>query len=354
MGYDSLRYFGVSHHWAIAYEGIRVSLMLALIYSVWQAKHAKAAPLGMHQEFVHCIERGACRFELVCPFRLDADPSRCFMETCHPLEGHLLAVHNALEYSVNLTWHVVGNATHGGNVEISGQTTRYLDTHLAIGETHSVSLAVDGQDVSIVLLPATDNSSSSSTGTSTGLECTPDETCDYLLRACYGVQEGEDEASRCIDYARHCHGFAKVDEERRQACIPSCLDTYYGHFFQGKIGGKSVFEAYDSDLLVAILLELKARGVDLSEAPKDAELGAEGFVDGTLSGAGFDLCTLTQCHGGGPGGHDCPSAQEVCQDFTSSLVIISIIFIVLLAAFAWFIVRRCRASYRHGNTFAPL
>lgn len=335
MGYEALRYFGVSHAAASAFEVVRVLLIMGILYSTLTRNNAEASPLGMHQEFVHCVERGACRFELICPFTLEADPSRCFLETCRPLHGHLMAVHNALEYTVNVTWSVVGNATHGGRIEVAGATTRYFDTQLAVNATHSVGLAVDGQTVAVVLLPP-----------DAATACTPDETCDYLLRACYGVQEGQQGATKCVEYARHCHGFAKVDEERRQACIPACLDTYYGHFFQDE----SPFVAYDSDLLVAILLELKARGVDLSDGSK-TQLGAEGFVDGTLEGAGFDLCALTQCHSsnGGP-----PTQTEVCHNMTSGLIIISVVFALLVAILCWFVVRRCRAAYRHGGTFAAI
>lgn len=315
-----------------AHELIGFLGVLWLVYSC-AFKCADASPLGLHQEFVHCMERGACRFELVCPFSLEADPSRCFMEECHPLEGHVMAVHNALEYAITVHWSPIGNTTLGESVEVAGQTTRYFDTRLPADETHSIGLTVDAQTVAIVLL-----SPEATT------PCTVDETCDYMLRACYGVQEGQEAVDRCVDYARHCHGFEKVDEERRQACIPSCLDTYYGHFFQSE----NVFAAYDSDLLVAILLELRHRGVDLSKSQDlDLELEGEGIGGGALEAVGFDLCTITQC-GGGSG---CPSAQEMCHDMTTGIVVIGGTFVVIVAVIGWIAVRRCRASYRHGSTF---
>lgn len=340
---------------------VGILFYIGLLYPTYFTPCVEASPLAtnrLHHEFVHCIERGACRFELICPFTLDADMSRCFMETCQPIEGHVMAVHNALEYGVNASWHVVGNTSHGGRIDMASTSTRYFDTHLPVGEAHSVSLTVDGQDVSIVLLAAANTASNA--------ECTPDETCDYLLRACYGVQQGQQEATYCTDYARHCHGFAKVDEERRQACIPSCLDTYYGHFFQN-MGRENVFDSYDSDLLVAILLELRARGVDLSKAPEGVNLSDEGFdgsndrrsssssISAGGGGAGgFDLCKLTHCDGGGEGYDHCPPAQRVCRDFTSGLVIVGIVFFILLVVFAWLVARRCRANYRHGNTFTNI
>lgn len=195
----------------------RATLLLAVaaVVAAWLAAPARAR---LSREFIYCLEHGACRLESVCAFRLAADLTRCFGETCTNVTGHLMALHNGLNTTVAATWDVLGRSdepAYAGALSVAGHGVRYFDTHVGDGAAHTVRLAIEGETVDMVLAsaaPAGDG------------DCTADQACDYLLRACYGVTDDP----HCVDYALHCHGFAREPGARGAACVQACLATHYG------------------------------------------------------------------------------------------------------------------------------
>lgn len=199
----------------------------------WHRVEARLA-----REFVYCLERGGCRLESVCPFFIEPDRTRCFGESCTNLTGHIMALYNGLNTTIAPTWDVAGRWSgepeYRGTLVLGPNGVRYFDTHVAASDAHTVRLAIEEETVDMVLAPAA--------VTSHDL-CSKDQACDYLLRACYGLPAVD---PHCIDYARHCHDFAREPGARGSACIQACFATH----FEGTI--KAPYELNITDLILWI------------------------------------------------------------------------------------------------------
>jgi hypothetical protein len=228
----------------------RVLLLLVLLLAVG----TPSARADVAADFTRCLQVGRCRMEDVCSFALAPDHARCFNETCTNLTGHLMAVHNGLDVAVNATWDVLGHvpasAVHSGPLHIVAGGARYFDT--GVTGPHSVRLAVDGETVDVVVADA--NATTTADG-GTPAPCTADEACDYLVRACY---DAPDEV-RCIDYARHCGGFAKQDSARGPQCVQTCLAMHYDARIRNPY-------SVDVAALVAVVESQEVRGGETNRA----------------------------------------------------------------------------------------
>ena len=207
---------------------------------------------ALTKEVIDCVERGDCQLTNVCSFVLAPDPSRCFKQTCTNATGHLMQFHNGLAYAINVTWDVLGSPEINGVLRIESESVRYFNTYVDVA--HTIRLRVDDEIVDTVITRHDDM-------------CTTEQACDYLLRACYGPTDDK----QCVDYARHCHGFSKVDDEKRTQCIPSCLATYYDHLV------KSPYDI-SSDAIVDVIVQQQAAGVTSADVfgSKTLQVNANG------------------------------------------------------------------------------
>jgi hypothetical protein len=272
-------------------------------------------------DFVYCLERGHCALTNLCTFMLPADPSRCFRQTCTNMTGHLMELKNGLDYAINVTWDVIGStgaapipsaaASVVHDLYVEAQSVRYFNTFLEV--PHTLRLMVDGETVATVL-------------THHDSQCTEEETCDNLLRACYGPTTDPN----CVEYARHCHGFAKADDSRRDLCIPSCLATYYDHLIRNPY-------SIDSDALVDLLVRIQAQR-------------GGGGAGGELTAAEL-TSSLDQC--GSSKNGPCEEDAAKTSSVTTWLVVTVIILLVLGGLTSWYIIRVCRQrSQRHHTSSA--
>lgn len=214
-----------------------------------------AARASVTTDFLHCIERGDCGLDSVCSFVLPADPQRCVPGACVDLTGQIMRVRNGLDHGLTLTWDAPGSATTdangtthvpGGTLQLEPAGGRYFDTGLT--GSHTVRLR-DGAETL------------DTTVADWRTECTPNDACHYLLRACF-----DHSSPRCTAYARHCGGFAESPEEaaRRQRCIPNCFTTFYLEDFAPLGPDFDAYAAMDYDAVTQGVAWLLGNGTNVT------------------------------------------------------------------------------------------
>lgn len=239
------------------------------------AMHSVRATLAT--DYLHCIERGECGLDSVCSFSLPANSGRCGPGTCLPLTGQIMRVRNGLREDVTLAWDAPGSAhtnengttvRPGGPLAVPAHSGRYFDTGLT--GSHTVRL-YDGASETL-----------DTTVADWRTECTPNDACHYLLRACFG-QTNE----RCTDYARHCGGFAESAEEaaRRQRCVPNCYATFYLEEFSALGGEFDLYTAMNYDAVARGIAHMLGNGTNVTAyilAGSEGDAAAAGMGGGTV------------------------------------------------------------------------
>lgn len=172
------------------------TLLFAMTLSVY------ASP---NEDFMYCIQQGECGIEYVCDYNMrDVEAS-----------GTILRIVSNMDYPVLAKWTAISNS--GGvptehPMRVEAHSSRLFRT---TGQgAGTVRLLIEDEIVDMI-----------TTGRNGAPECPAHLACQYLLLACYNaIDDGA--CDTATDYCGSVLGPATAHP--REACIPSCLVTYYG------------------------------------------------------------------------------------------------------------------------------
>lgn len=180
------------------------------------------------KDLIFCIQNGKCGLANICSFNLGngAEEGRCFGSGCYNMTGHIMRIENDMDYDITFKWDILGerstdsatgdNKDNFHNVKVQKHSARYFNTGQS--SAHSVRLFVGNEPIDTTVASFD--------------QCTPNESCEYLLRVCYHTDDVNAVDPKCPEYARHCHGFTKENTDAKDTCISDCVATYYAQDIQ--------------------------------------------------------------------------------------------------------------------------
>jgi hypothetical protein len=210
------------------YEFVRAlfyaAIVVATIESATGTKSAIVGLIGVQgapvsKDLVTCLQDGTCGVSSVCHYSfvydepcVSGDGKNCSKDgsgkTESSVEGNIMLMKNGLDRTVEYTWNVVGYAfgskiddASARRYDLPAGSYAYFDTGVPI--YHTVRLMSGGETID--------------TATSSKTECTVNQACQYLLRACQSSLVFVNTASMepkiaCMERSKACGYFVHLPD----------------------------------------------------------------------------------------------------------------------------------------------
>lgn len=182
---------------------ITADTSVVILFALLLLSGALVASAQRAEDFVSCMQEGRCGLEYVCDYALgEADMRGTIARIRSNLDTPLLAKWRTSEHE--------GAVTHP--VRIDAHSSHLIRTTTA--DTRMIRLTVEDQVVDVLSIRH-----------SQVAMCPEHLACQYLLHACYNAIDD----AACDAGTAFCNkvtGPANV--HAREACIPSCLSSFYG------------------------------------------------------------------------------------------------------------------------------
>jgi hypothetical protein len=257
----------------------------------------------LSQDFIRCIEKGACGIESLCSFhfrkyhasrsnnpsaieeakglcedegdddlptsesksttKVHTTPKPVVNDLCSSIaEGYIFSVANGMDYPVKYHWDILDNSMFSslalssttrteGTIIVTPKSIRYFTD--SIKKTHKVRLFVKNEFIHEALALE-------------ARKCSIDDTCDLLFRLCYQAKSDKleglvndttnHETHMCRVYSNECEGFSKRKNDAAKE-LSAFLHQYVPSYFMNeRIGAKDSLSETDSKLILEMLNDI--------------------------------------------------------------------------------------------------